>query len=160
MRSKLTQRESHQALKALAHCLTAAQPVPESVKNDIVKVVRTAQSANNGAALDDADVIMLLTWALRYIDQSELSSDARPSAQGGAHGTCFFGRRAAEEALGLMARAVQSNPDNEELAMDAFIQYLRVNDQKAAQQVCRFLLPRFSLALPTAPRGNVAELIP
>lgn len=64
--------------------MTAAQPVPESVKNDIVKVVRTAQSANNGAALDDADVIMLLTWALRYIDQSELSSDARPSAQGGA----------------------------------------------------------------------------
>ena len=39
-----------------------------------------------------------------------------------------------------MAQAVQSNPDNEELAMDAFIQYLRVNDQKAAQQVCRFLL--------------------
>ena len=59
-----------------------------------------------------------------------------------------------------MAQAVQSNPDNEELAMDAFIQYLRVNDQKAAQQVCRFLLTRFSLALPTAPRGNVAELIP
>lgn len=61
-----------QALKALAHCLTAAQPVPESVQNDIVKVVQSAKSANNGAALDDADVIMLLTWALRYIDHSEL----------------------------------------------------------------------------------------
>ncbi|TKA54938.1 hypothetical protein B0A53_02411 [Rhodotorula sp. CCFEE 5036] len=112
--------KSHQALKALAHCLTAAQPVPESVKNDIVKVVRTAQSANNGAALDDADVIMLLTWALRYIDQTE-------------------------EALGLMAHAVQSNPDNEELAMDAFIQYLRVNDQKAAQQLSMKMAKQFKV---------------
>ncbi|KWU46443.1 actin cytoskeleton organization protein [Rhodotorula sp. JG-1b] len=112
--------EFNQALKALAHCLTATQPVPESVKNDIVKVVQTAKSANNGAALDDADVIMLLTWALRYIDQTE-------------------------EALGLMAQAVQSNPDNEELAMDAFIQYLRVNDQKAAQQISMKMAKQFKV---------------
>lgn len=70
-----------QALKALAHCLTVTQPVPGSVKNDIVKVVQTAKSANNGAALDDADVIMLLTWALRYIDHSELFR--RPSGRTG-----------------------------------------------------------------------------
>lgn len=34
-----------------------------------------------------------------------------------------------------MAKAVQNNPDNEELANDAFVQYLRIDDCKSAQQV-------------------------
>lgn len=80
----------------------------------------------------------------------------------GTHGSdsLFYRRRAAEEALGLMAQAVQSNPDNEELAMDAFIQYLRVNDQKAAQQVCRFLLAFPWRCPPATSWSCFAELIP
>lgn len=49
--------------------------------------------------------------------------------------TCFFLADPGDDALDLLAKAVQKNPDNEELAMDAFVQYLRVDDCKAAQQV-------------------------
>ncbi|GAA5989285.1 hypothetical protein JCM10908_001242 [Rhodotorula pacifica] len=107
------------ALKALALCITR-QPVAESVQNEVVKVVQTAKTAHNGAAMEDADVLMLLTWALRYIGKGD-------------------------EALDLMAKAVQNNPDNEELAVDAFVQYLRVNDSKSAQQLSMKMAKQFQL---------------
>jgi len=43
--------------------------------------------------------------------------------------------RAGDDALGLLAEAVKQHPDNEELASEAFLQLVRANDRKGAQQV-------------------------
>ncbi|BGP54000.1 mitochondrial distribution and morphology [Rhodotorula sphaerocarpa] len=105
------------ALKAIALCI-APSPLSTTARNDIAKIVETARNANGGAALDDADVLMLLTYSLRHAGRGD-------------------------DALDLLAKAVQKNPDNEELAMDAFVQYLRVDDCKAAQQISMRMAKQF-----------------
>lgn len=83
-----------------------------------------------GAGLGDADVLMILSYVLRGIDRgtstfSEFWRDA------GSLTVVFAG----EMALELLTKATQLHPDNEELALEAFTQYMRSNDCKSAQLV-------------------------
>lgn len=73
---------------------------------------------------------MILSYVLRGIDRGASSftgswRDADPL-------TVLF---AGEMALELLTKAAQLHPDNEELALEAFTQYMRSNDCKSAQLV-------------------------
>ncbi|GAA5929276.1 hypothetical protein JCM10213_006336 [Rhodosporidiobolus nylandii] len=105
------------ALKALALYLTS-KPLPPSIRQDILAVVETVKTAKKGAALGDADVILVLMHVLRGMGQGE-------------------------DALDLLSIAVQQFPDNEELSMEAFLGYIRVGEKKGAQQLSMEMSKRF-----------------
>ncbi|BGP05980.1 Phagocyte signaling-impaired protein [Rhodotorula toruloides] len=102
------------ALKALALSVSS-KPLPSSTQQDILKVI---EAVKGGAGLGDADVLMILSYVLRGIDRGEM-------------------------ALELLTKATQLHPDNEELALEAFTQYMRSNDCKSAQLVSTKMSKRF-----------------
>ncbi|GAA5947657.1 hypothetical protein JCM3775_005249 [Rhodotorula graminis] len=102
------------ALKALALSVSSS-----AARVDVLKVVDTAKSANGGAALGDADVLMLLTHVLRSVGQGD-------------------------DALELLAEAVKKHPDNEDLSTEAFLQHVRANDRKGAQQTALRMSKHFA----------------
>ncbi|GAA6051881.1 hypothetical protein JCM3770_005517, partial [Rhodotorula araucariae] len=104
------------ALKAVALSISS-RPLSSSARFDILKVVDTAKTANGGAALADADVLMLFNHVLR-------------AATG-------------DDALELLAKAIEQNPNNEELSMEAFLQYVRANDCQSAQQISMRMAKQF-----------------
>ncbi|BGP37872.1 mitochondrial distribution and morphology [Rhodotorula kratochvilovae] len=105
------------ALKAVALSISS-RPLSSSTRSDILKVVETAKKVNGGAALGDADVLMLFNHVLRAVGRGD-------------------------DALELLAKAVQRNPNNEELSMEAFLQYVRANDRKSAQQISMRMAKQF-----------------
>lgn len=118
-----------QALKALALSVSSS-----AARADVLKVVDTAKTANGGAALGDADVLMLLTHVLRSVGQGAPYSLARP-ARGPRALNASFALSTGDDALELLAEAVKKHPDNEDLSSEAFLQHVRANDRKGAQQV-------------------------
>ncbi|GAA5837515.1 hypothetical protein JCM9279_006776 [Rhodotorula babjevae] len=102
------------ALKALSLSVSSS-----AARADVLKVVDTARTANGGAALGDADVLMLLTHVLRSVGQGD-------------------------DALELLAEAVKKHPDNEDLSTEAFLQHVRANDRKGAQQTALRMSKHFS----------------
>ncbi|BGP30008.1 mitochondrial distribution and morphology [Rhodotorula toruloides] len=105
------------ALKALAFSVSS-KPLPSSTQQDILKVVEAVKTVKGGAGLEDSDVLMILSYVLRGIDRGEM-------------------------ALELLTKATQLHPDNEELALEAFTQYMRSNDCKSAQLVSTKMSKRF-----------------
>ncbi|GEM09601.1 actin cytoskeleton organization protein [Rhodotorula toruloides] len=105
------------ALKAFALSVSS-KPIPSSTQQDILKVVEAVRTLETGAALRDADVLMILSHVLRGIDRGEM-------------------------ALELLAKATQLHPDNEELSLEAFTQYMRSNDCKSAQLISAKMSKRF-----------------
>ncbi|BGO97647.1 Actin cytoskeleton organization protein [Rhodotorula toruloides ATCC 204091] len=105
------------ALKALALSVSS-KPLPSSTQQDILKVVEAVKTVKGGAGLGDADVLMILSYVLRGIDRGEM-------------------------ALELLTKAAQLHPDNEELALEAFTQYMRSNDCKSAQLISTKMSKRF-----------------
>jgi hypothetical protein len=59
-----------QTLKAVAISL-GSKPLTASSQQEFTKAVETVKTANNGAALADADVVMALSFALRNLGKSE-----------------------------------------------------------------------------------------
>ncbi|GAA5896282.1 hypothetical protein JCM8208_001834 [Rhodotorula glutinis] len=102
------------ALKALALSVSSS-----AARADVLKVVDTAKTANGGAALGDADVLMLLTHVLRSVGQGD-------------------------DALELLAEAVKKHPDNDDLSSEAFLQHVRANDRKGAQQTALRMSKHFA----------------
>ncbi|GAA6037170.1 hypothetical protein JCM8097_008769 [Rhodosporidiobolus ruineniae] len=105
------------ALKALALYI-GSKPLHESSRDEILKVVETVKTANKGAALGDADVLLVLTHVLR-------------------------GMSRAEDALELLAKATQQFPKNEELSVEAFLAYIRAGETKTAQQISMKMSTQF-----------------
>ncbi|GJN88621.1 hypothetical protein Rhopal_001587-T1 [Rhodotorula paludigena] len=104
-------------LKALALSISS-RPLASSARNDILKLVETLKTASGGAALADADVLTILTSVLRNIGQND-------------------------DALELLSKAVHQHPGNEELALEAFLQYVRADDRKGAQQISMKMAKQF-----------------
>ncbi|GAA5911076.1 uncharacterized protein JCM6883_004262 [Sporobolomyces salmoneus] len=96
-------------LKAVAISL-GSKPLTASSQNDFNKAFDAVQSLNNGTALGDADIVMALSYALRNLGKNT-------------------------EAVELLTRAAKENSDNEELAQEAFVQMIRLNEISKAQQL-------------------------
>ncbi|GAA5885346.1 hypothetical protein JCM16303_006012 [Sporobolomyces ruberrimus] len=108
-------------LKAVAISL-GSKPLTASSQQEFTKAVETVKTANNGAALADADVVMALSFALRNLGKNA-------------------------ETVELLTKAAKDNSDNEELAQEAFIQMIRLNEVQKAQQ----LSIRMTGSFPTNP---------
>ncbi|GAA6004547.1 hypothetical protein JCM10207_000928 [Rhodosporidiobolus poonsookiae] len=96
----------------------SSKPLPASVRQEMDQVIEKLKTANKGAALGDADVLSILMYVLRGLGKGD-------------------------EALELLAAATQKHPDNEELANEAFLAYIRVNETKGAQQVSMRMAKQF-----------------
>ncbi|GAA5951742.1 hypothetical protein JCM3765_003103 [Sporobolomyces pararoseus] len=106
------------SLKAVALSL-GSKPLTASAQNEFNKALETVKTANNGAALGDADIVMALSYALRNLGRSS-------------------------EAIELLTQAAQENSENEELAQEAFIQMIRMNETAKAQQLSLRMTANFS----------------
>ncbi|GAA5848362.1 hypothetical protein JCM8547_004490 [Rhodosporidiobolus lusitaniae] len=105
------------ALKALALYISA-RPLPENARSDILKTVELVKTANKGAALNDAEVLLVLMHVLRGMGEGD-------------------------QALKLLSKATQQFPDNEELSMEAFLAYVRAGETQSAQQVSMKMSKQF-----------------
>ncbi|GAA5968118.1 hypothetical protein JCM11641_003737 [Rhodosporidiobolus odoratus] len=106
------------ALRALALYMSA-RPLPTYVRQDILTTIETLKIAKQGAALGDADVLLVVTHVLRGLGQGD-------------------------DALELLSQAAQKFPDNEELSMEAFLAYVRGSHTQKAQQLSLRMSQRFS----------------
>ncbi|GAA6024099.1 hypothetical protein JCM11491_005993 [Sporobolomyces phaffii] len=97
------------ALKAVALSL-APKPLTTSSQQEFAKAVESVKTANGGAALGDSDIVMALSYALRNLGRNS-------------------------DAVELLTRAAKENSDNEELAQEAFVQMIRLNEVSQAQQL-------------------------
>ncbi|GAA5970754.1 hypothetical protein JCM21900_002379 [Sporobolomyces salmonicolor] len=97
------------ALKALSISL-GPKPLSSASQQELLKAVDVIKAGGNGAALNDADLLMVVSSALRRVDRGE-------------------------EALAILAEATQKHPDNEDVAQEAFLHYVRVVEQRSAQQI-------------------------
>ncbi|KAM0792440.1 hypothetical protein ACM66B_005117 [Microbotryomycetes sp. NB124-2] len=95
-------------LKALA--LVLSKSSSSASAQEVTQLVRQVRTVNDGAALSDPDMITLLSWILSAIGNSV-------------------------ETPALLAEAVQKHPNNEQIVSEAFLQYIRSNDFKNAQQL-------------------------
>ncbi|GAA5990947.1 hypothetical protein JCM5350_008289 [Sporobolomyces pararoseus] len=105
-------------LKAVALSL-GSKPLTASAQSEFNKALETVKTANNGAALGDADIVMALSYALRNLGRSS-------------------------EAIELLTQAAKENNGNEELAQEAFIQMIRMNETAKAQQLSLRMTANFS----------------
>ncbi|GAA5830210.1 hypothetical protein JCM11251_001269 [Rhodosporidiobolus azoricus] len=105
------------ALKALALYMSS-RPASDAVRQDILKIVETVKTANKGAAMGDADVLLVFLHVLR-------------------------GMGSGDGALALLSQATHQFPDNEDLTTEAFLSYIRLGETKSAQQMGMKLATRF-----------------
>ncbi|GAA5898998.1 hypothetical protein JCM5296_006982 [Sporobolomyces johnsonii] len=97
------------ALKALSISL-GPKPLSSASQQELLKAVDVIKTGGNGAALGDADLLMVVSCALQRVDRGD-------------------------EALAILAEATQKHPDNEDVAQEAFLHYVRAMEQRSAQQI-------------------------
>ncbi|KAK4058726.1 mitochondrial distribution and morphology [Microbotryomycetes sp. JL221] len=95
-------------LKALTVAISKSGS-PTSVK-EASEMVQLVQTLDQGKALGDPDMVTLLSWILSAIGKSS-------------------------DTPALLSAAVKQHPHNEQLISEAFLQYIRSNDFRNAQQL-------------------------
>lgn len=114
--------------------MTGPRPVSAATRQEVLNIVESVKSNAKGIALGDRDVLQILAWVMGNMGQGALYSlDEFRDLDRAYRVRLGVG----DETLALFAKATEKHPNNEGVAMEVFLHYVKVNELRSAQQVSR-----------------------